>query len=120
MPHACDVFHEDGRKTTLESKGELRLKSDIQKTLTPIAGLPVVEPQWFQSLDETSKGYAFFMDKKSLGKSVAFVVSAVTAQWLAGHDVADYRLLAPATGPLHAVRDATGRILGCKALEMYR
>ncbi len=95
-------------------------RAPSKKTLGPIAGLPVVEPQWFQGLDVTSKGHAFFMEKKTLGKRAAFVVSAVTAQWLAEHDMDEYRLLAPATGPLHAVRDATGRIVGCKALELYR
>jgi hypothetical protein len=120
MPHACDVFHEDGEKTVLESKGELRLKSSHQKTLPSIAGMPIVEPQSFVGLDETSKGYKLFMEKRALGPRVAFVVSVVTAQWLAAHDTSGCRLLAPATGPQHAVRDASGRIMGCKALELYR
>src|SRR5579872_6838770 len=120
MPHACTVVFPDGSKMTLESEGELRLKSATQKTLPSVNGIPTIEPQSFTGVDEsTGKGFALFKEKRLLGARVAFVVSSVTAQWLAEHDDSGCCLLAPATGPAHAVRDSAGRIVGCRALERY-
>ena len=80
----------------------------------------------FVGLDPGSKGYVKFMENDH----GTFIVSMATAQFLsatADHERSSHRMmslgarriLSPATAPGFGVRDATGAIIGCKALEIY-
>jgi len=119
MPHACHVHTATGA-VTLESRGEVRLKSMPQLVVGDLRGMPLVPPQAFVGVDESSKGYALFEQVAARGDAVGIIVSAVMAEWLLKHDPRPYHLYAPATGPAHAVRDDKGQIKGCRALEVYR
>jgi len=123
-PHAIDIFDKDGKTllAKIPSNGELRLKSTEQRSLEPMQAegctIPLITPQVFVGLDTSGAGYASW----AAHPTGLFVVSQPMAAYLTteGRQELGSRLLyTPATGPGYGVRDAGGKILGCKALEKY-
>lgn len=124
-PHSINIHLENGKVTTIESSGELRLASEPQglgKTMV-VDGhvIPTAERQRFTGLDTGSRGWSTFIKENARGGEVGFIVSAVVAEWICRPEAGPcpYAIFAPGTGPAFGVRDGKGQIIGTKRLEVY-
>ena len=105
-PHAVTVFTDDGKQTTFASVGLARA-SQTALTVGEINGIPVKQMA-FGAVEGLPEAETVTGDDY-------FIVSAITAQAavVTNHPLKD-RLITVAD----AVRDESGRIVGCKAFAV--
>ena len=136
MPHGLTLMVGES-VLRYPSDGAVRLASgnveawdDNDRRALTLGGhaIPTVSPQECSGFDGTSRQLL-----AQVNPGDAIVVSMVVAQWLQKHgkkhgwdpgDEGDLfkkgiRVYALATGPLHAVRDPQGQLIGTRALEFY-
>jgi hypothetical protein len=125
-PHPIHLYADQAGKTLIAeipTSGELRMASEAQPSLAPILvngkEIPVIAGQRFVGLDASKPGHALWLAHPTAG----FIVSLSMAQWLAspaGRAIKGERtLFCPAADTAHAVRNASGTMTGCVALERH-
>jgi len=132
-PHPVVLETGLGTRVTLASMGALQLTSRAQfryESLGIKGGggddyVPVITAQDFTGLDELSPGFALYAslltkhgDGKTTKKARGIIVAMPVAQWLANH-LCPVSVYSPSTSPANAVRDANGKIVAVRALEIH-
>ncbi len=127
-PHPIVIYDSKHQSVLVEirSHGTLRLKTSPQVNRESIplgesgASIPVLSGQVFIGIEELGTGWELW-NAHEFG---SFVVSLPMAQWLTTTGtgrvlIGMRRILCPATGPSHSVRDGSGQLKGCTALEVH-
>jgi hypothetical protein len=127
-PHPIVLQSETGERVSIPSSGVLRLASRAQISYESIwlkGGdskniIPVLTAQEFIGLDETSPGFSLFSKVKERGKVAGIIVSMPVGQFLGrGGGSGSIPIYSPSTSPENAVRDAEGKIVAVRALEIH-
>ncbi len=123
-PHPLHIYAEDGKTLICEipSHGELRLESEAQAQFKPLVAptghlIPVHGGQKFKGIDQNGEGYGLWATHDAGG----FIVSLPMAMYLAMRPdlCGNRRIYCPATNKPYDVRDASGKLIGCKEFESH-